>query len=52
MPAANIDLAVRTAFTARVQNTGHSCIASKRFIVHADVYDTGADGVFAGMMAL
>jgi succinate-semialdehyde dehydrogenase/glutarate-semialdehyde dehydrogenase len=52
MPSADIDLAVRTAVTARVQNTGQSCIASKRFIVHADVYDRFAEGFVAGMKAL
>ncbi|OEV05636.1 NADP-dependent succinic semialdehyde dehydrogenase [Streptomyces nanshensis] len=39
LPSADLDKAVRTAVTARVQNNGQSCIAAKRFIVHADVYD-------------
>jgi succinate-semialdehyde dehydrogenase/glutarate-semialdehyde dehydrogenase len=52
MPSADIDLAVRTAVTARVQNTGQSCIASKRFIVHADVYDRFTEAFVAGMKAL
>ena len=52
MPSADIDLAIRTAVTARIQNTGQSCIASKRFIVHADVYDRFAEGFVAGMKAL
>ncbi|MBG6056526.1 succinate-semialdehyde dehydrogenase/glutarate-semialdehyde dehydrogenase [Salinibacterium sp. CAN_S4] len=39
MPSADIDKAVDVAVTARVQNNGQSCIAGKRFIVHADVYD-------------
>ncbi|MFH8568360.1 NADP-dependent succinic semialdehyde dehydrogenase [Streptomyces sp. NPDC017993] len=42
MPSADLDKAVRTAVTARVQNNGQSCIAAKRFIVHTDVYDTFA----------
>ncbi|HEX4730989.1 MAG TPA: NAD-dependent succinate-semialdehyde dehydrogenase [Solirubrobacterales bacterium] len=36
---ANLDKAVETAVTARFQNTGQSCIASKRFIVVEAVAD-------------
>lgn len=39
MPSADVEKAVEVAVTARVQNNGQSCIAGKRFIVHADVYD-------------
>ncbi|OBI47709.1 NADP-dependent succinic semialdehyde dehydrogenase [Mycobacterium sp. E787] len=39
MPSADLDEAVKTAVTARVQNNGQSCIAAKRFIAHADIYD-------------
>ncbi len=42
MPSADIDQAARVATTARCQNNGQSCIAAKRFIVHADVYDAFA----------
>ncbi|WP_257299560.1 NAD-dependent succinate-semialdehyde dehydrogenase [Haloarchaeobius sp. FL176] len=41
---ANVDAAVETAATARLQNSGQSCIAAKRFIVHDDVYDEFLDG--------
>ena len=43
LPSADLDKAVATAVTARVQNNGQSCIAGKRFIVHADVYDAFAE---------
>jgi len=39
MPSADLDQAIATAITARTINNGQSCIAAKRFIVHADVYD-------------
>ncbi len=36
---ANLDNIIDTAVTARFQNTGQSCIAAKRFIVEAPIYD-------------
>ncbi|MEV6011028.1 NADP-dependent succinic semialdehyde dehydrogenase [Streptomyces sp. NPDC051976] len=50
--AAELDKAVATAVTARVQNNGQSCIAAKRFIVHQDVYDEFADRFTRAMSAL
>ncbi|MFF9036211.1 NADP-dependent succinic semialdehyde dehydrogenase [Streptomyces sp. NPDC014892] len=52
MPSADIEKAAQTAVTARVQNTGQSCIAAKRFIVHADVYDAFAERFVEAMRAL
>ncbi|MER7407362.1 NADP-dependent succinic semialdehyde dehydrogenase [Streptomyces sp. NPDC000070] len=52
MPSADIDRAAQVAVTARVQNTGQSCIAAKRFIVHTDVYDAFAERFAEGMKAL
>ena len=37
MPSADLAQAAKVAATARCQNNGQSCIAAKRFIVHADV---------------
>lgn len=39
LPSADLDEAVTVAVKARTQNNGQSCIASKRFIVHTDVYE-------------
>lgn len=42
---ADVDLAVQQAVTARLQNCGQSCIASKRFIVHEKVFETFRDAL-------
>lgn len=52
MPSADLDEAVKTAVTARVQNNGQSCIAAKRFIVHTDIYETFVDKYVERMQAL
>ena len=52
MPSADIDVAVKQAVTARIQNTGQSCICGKRMIVHADVYDEFHEKFVAAMQAV
>ncbi|AVG24440.1 succinate-semialdehyde dehydrogenase [Pontimonas salivibrio] len=52
MPSAEIEQASTVAVTARINNNGQSCIAGKRFVVHADVYDEFMDKFVAKMSAL
>ncbi|MGZ5483301.1 MAG: NAD-dependent succinate-semialdehyde dehydrogenase [Pyrinomonadaceae bacterium] len=52
MPSANFDEAVSTAVKARTINNGQSCIAAKRFIVHADIYDRFESEFVAAMKSL
>ncbi len=37
MPSADLETAVTTAVAARMLNSGQTCIAAKRFIVHRDI---------------
>lgn len=39
MPSADLEKAARVAVTARLLNTGQSCIAAKRFILHEAIAD-------------
>jgi succinate-semialdehyde dehydrogenase/glutarate-semialdehyde dehydrogenase len=52
MPSADFESAVTTAVKARTINNGQSCIAAKRFIVHAEVYEEFARRFVAAMEAL
>jgi succinate-semialdehyde dehydrogenase/glutarate-semialdehyde dehydrogenase len=52
MPSADLDLAVKTAVTARVINNGQSCIAAKRFIVAEEIADRFERAFVHGMKAL
>jgi succinate-semialdehyde dehydrogenase/glutarate-semialdehyde dehydrogenase len=52
MPSADIDAAVTTAVKARTINNGQSCIAAKRFIIHAQIYDEFEKRFVAGMQQL
>jgi len=51
MPSADIDKAAKVAVTARIQNSGQSCVCAKRMIIHAEVYDAFAEKFIAGMLA-
>ncbi|HEX3618128.1 MAG TPA: NADP-dependent succinic semialdehyde dehydrogenase [Solirubrobacteraceae bacterium] len=50
MPSADLEAAAATAVRARTLNNGQSCIAAKRFIAHAAIYDEFA-ALFAEKMA-
>jgi succinate-semialdehyde dehydrogenase/glutarate-semialdehyde dehydrogenase len=52
MPSADLDAASTVAVKARISNNGQSCIAGKRFIVHADIYDAFVEQFVAKMSAL
>jgi succinate-semialdehyde dehydrogenase/glutarate-semialdehyde dehydrogenase len=52
LASADVDRAVATAVKARVVNAGQSCIAAKRFIVDAAVYEPFASAFTAAMRAL
>ncbi|MGB3624425.1 MAG: NAD-dependent succinate-semialdehyde dehydrogenase [Henriciella sp.] len=49
MPSADLEDAVETAVDGRTQNNGQSCIAAKRFFVHADIYDAFKEKFVAAM---
>ncbi len=52
MPSADLDKAVAQAVTARIQNSGQSCICAKRMIVHTDIYDAFLEKFSAAMKAV
>jgi succinate-semialdehyde dehydrogenase/glutarate-semialdehyde dehydrogenase len=52
LPSADLDAAIEAATTARLLNNGQSCIAAKRFIVHADILDRFMDGFVGRFDAL
>lgn len=52
LPSADLDLAIKTGVTSRTINNGQSCIAAKRFIVHADIYEQFCQQFVATLAAL
>ncbi len=52
MPGADLEAAAATAVRARVQNSGQSCIAAKRFVLHEAVADEFSERMVEGMEAL
>jgi succinate-semialdehyde dehydrogenase/glutarate-semialdehyde dehydrogenase len=52
LPSADLERAVTVGVQARVQNNGQSCIAAKRFIVQADVYDAFEERFVSGFESL
>ncbi len=49
LPSCDLDAAVESAVAARTVNNGQSCIAGKRFIVHAEIYDRFCRGFVDGL---
>lgn len=49
---ADMDHAVRTAVTARMMNSGQSCIAAKRFILVGDAYEKFLPAFIDGVKAI
>jgi len=52
MPSADLPAAVKTGVAARIQNTGQSCIAAKRFILSDKIYKQFVSEFVVKMRAL
>ncbi|MUW14904.1 aldehyde dehydrogenase family protein [Halorubrum sp. CBA1125] len=49
---ADLEMTIEEGVWARNQNSGQSCIAAKRFVVHDDVYDEFVSGLVEGAASL
>jgi len=49
LPDADLNNTIKEAIKGRLQNNGQSCIAAKRFIIHAACYDIFLDGLKAAI---
>jgi succinate-semialdehyde dehydrogenase / glutarate-semialdehyde dehydrogenase len=52
LPDANLEEAMPAIINARFQNTGQSCIAAKRYLVHKDIYDNFMQRFIKGISEL
>jgi len=52
MPDADLEAAVETGVQARIQNSGQSCIAAKRFVLHEEIADDFTRGLVERFEAL
>ncbi len=52
LPDADVDLVAKNAVMGRCVNSGQSCIAAKRFIVHESIYDAFIERFREGMESL
>ncbi|MCF6219809.1 MAG: NAD-dependent succinate-semialdehyde dehydrogenase [Robiginitomaculum sp.] len=52
MPSADLAAAIDHAITGRMRNNGQSCIAAKRLIIHADIYNEFKAGFIAKVNAI
>ncbi|MEE2565997.1 NAD-dependent succinate-semialdehyde dehydrogenase [Hyphobacterium marinum] len=49
MPSADIGAAVDAGLASRLKNNGQSCIAAKRFFLHADIHDDFRERFLTGL---
>lgn len=49
MPSADIAAAVEAGLASRLKNNGQSCIAAKRFFLHADIHDEYRERFLTGL---